>query len=298
MRVDFYQVDVFTIALFKGNPAGVVLNADALTATEMQSIAREVNNSETAFVLKPLDVSHDIRIRYFTPNIEVSGCGHSTLAACYIWARQCGFKKRLVNIKLPFGILPVELLGDGRNKRIFMTQTLPRFKSILSGSKKARLLNALNLTPNDLIRTPVQVVDTGDPKILIPLKNKNLLNNLAPDFGQLVDISVQFDCNGFHLFTLDTQNDITTTYARTFAPAIGVNEDPVAGNGNGHLGAYLIKYQLVKHNNRCFQFVSRQGEDINRSGFAHVIVKIEEGIPTAVKVGGDLRLVFATTIEL
>ncbi|MDN5217046.1 PhzF family phenazine biosynthesis isomerase [Fulvivirgaceae bacterium BMA12] len=298
MRVDFYQVDVFTIALFKGNPAGVVLNADALTAAEMQSIAREVNNPETAFVLKPQDDSHDIRIRYFTPNIEVSGCGHATLAACYVWARQRGFKKRLINLKLPHGILPVELLGDGKNKRVFMTQSLPKFKSVLSGSGKNHLLNALNLTPKDLIRTPVQVVDSEDSKILIPLKDKNLLNNLTPDFGRLVDVSVQFNCNGFHVFTLDNQNDITTTYARTFSPAIGVNEDPVAGSGNGHLGAYLVKYQLIKHNNRCFQFVSRQGEDINRSGFAHVTVKIEDGIPTAVKVGGDVRLVFATTIEL
>ena len=298
MRVDFYQVDVFTIALFKGNPAGVVLNADALTATEMQSIAREVNNPETAFVLKPRDASHDIRIRYFTPNVEVSGCGHSTLAACYVWARQRGFKRRVINLKSSYGIIPVALLGDGKNKRVFMTQTLPKFKSILSGSGKTRLLNALNLRPNDLMRTPVQVVDSEDPKILISLKNRNLLNNLTPDFGQLVDLSVQFNCNGFHLFTLDKQNNITTTYARTFSPAIGVNEDPVAGNGNSHLGAYLIKYQLIKHNNRCFEFVSRQGEDINRSGFAHVTVKIEDGIPTAVKVGGDLRLVFATTIEL
>lgn len=298
MKVDFYQVDVFTIALFKGNPAGVVLNADGLTQSEMQSIAKEVNNSETAFIFKPEDESHDIGLRYFTPNMEVKGCGHATLAACYIWSKQQGFKKREINVKTLSGILPVELVGNGVHKRVFMTQSTPKFENTLVGNRKAQLLKAFHLNSRDLMQAPVQIVGTGDPKILVPLNNREILSNLTPDFGQLIDISVETGCNGFHLFTLDSQNGTIKTSARTFAPAIGVNETAVACSGNGPLGAYLVRYQLVDHNNRRMQFVSMQGEDMNRSGFAYITVKIDNGNPVSVKVGGDLRLVFNTTIEL
>ena len=298
MKVDFYQVDVFTIALFKGNPAGVVLNADGLTETEMQAIAKEVNNSETAFVFKPKDESHDIRIRYFTPNVEVPGCGHATLAACYVWTKQQGFKKRDINVKVSNGILPVELVGNGVNRRIFVTQPSPKFENTLVGNRKAQLLNAFRLNAQDLMKAPVQIVDTGDPKILVPLKDKIVLNNLTPDFDQLIDISIETGCNGFHVFSLDSQNGTIKTYARTFAPAVGVNEAPITSSGNGPLGAYLVRYQLVNHNNRSLQFVSKQGEDMNRSGFAYITVKINNGNPVSVKVGGDLRVVFNATIEL
>lgn len=298
MKVDFYQVDVFTIALFKGNPAGVVLNADGLTETEMQAIAREVNNSETAFVFKPDDESHDLRLRYFTPNVEVPGCGHATLAACYVWARRQGFKKRDIKVKLSGGILPVELVSNSINRRIFLTQSPPKFEHTLVGNRKAKVLNAFRLQVQDLMKAPVQIVDTGDPKILVPLKDKNILNNLTPDFDKLIEISIETGCNGFHVFSLDSQNGTIRTNARTFAPAVGVNEAPITGSGNGPLGAYLVRYQLVNHDNRCLEFVSKQGEDMNRGGFAYVTVKIQNGNPVSVKVGGDLRVVFNTTIEL
>lgn len=298
MKVDFYQVDVFTIALFKGNPAGVVLNADGLTEVEMQAIAREVNNSETAFVLKPANESHDFRIRYFTPNMEVPGCGHATLAASYVWAKRQGFKKREINVSLPAGVMPVELVDNGISRRIFLTQSPPKFGQTLIAKKKAQVLNALRLHANDLMKAPMQIVDTGDPKILVPLKDKNTLNNLTPDFDQLIHLSIETGCNGFHVFSLDNHNSITQAHARTFAPAVGVNEVPITGSGNGPLGAYLVRYQLAAHDNRCLQLVSKQGEDMNRSGFAYVTVKIQNGHPVSVKVGGDLRVVFNTMIEL
>ncbi len=81
-----YQVDSFTDKKFKGNPAGVVLNADGLTHDQMLKIARELNNSETAFVFSPASDDHDVWLRYFTPKTEVPICGHATIAAHYIRA--------------------------------------------------------------------------------------------------------------------------------------------------------------------------------------------------------------------
>lgn len=76
-----YQVDSFTRKKFSGNPAGVVLDADGLSEAQMQAIARELNNSETAFVLAPEADDHDVRVRFFTPTTEVPSCGHATIAA-------------------------------------------------------------------------------------------------------------------------------------------------------------------------------------------------------------------------
>ncbi|WP_363800420.1 PhzF family phenazine biosynthesis isomerase [Lysobacter firmicutimachus] len=90
-----FQVDAFTRRRFAGNPAGVVLDADRLSEAQMLAIARELNNSETAFVLAPRDDSHEVWIRYFTPTVEVPVCGHATVAAHYVRAQVLGARGRL-----------------------------------------------------------------------------------------------------------------------------------------------------------------------------------------------------------
>ena len=105
-----YQVDSFTKELFKGNPAGVVANADGLTREQMQKIARELNNSETAFILLPTDDSYQIELRFFTPTIEVPSCGHATVAAHYVRALENNLESTTVIQKIGAGILPVEII--------------------------------------------------------------------------------------------------------------------------------------------------------------------------------------------
>ena len=83
-----------------------------------------------------------------------------------------------------------------------------------------------------------------------------------------------------------------------FAPAIGILEDPVTGNANGPLGAYLVKHGLVEHDNSLFSFTGAQGEAIGRSGTVDVKVKIENGQPVQVKIGGKAIIVFKTQIEI
>lgn len=90
MKYRLYQVDSFTKEKFCGNPAGVVANADGLTEVEMQNIAREMNNSETAFIFLAQDSSHDVRVRFFTPSCEVPICGHATIAAHYVRVVELG----------------------------------------------------------------------------------------------------------------------------------------------------------------------------------------------------------------
>jgi PhzF family phenazine biosynthesis protein len=114
----------------------------------------------------------------------------------------------------------------------------------------------------------------------------------------LTRISKEIKCNGYFVFTFDTNEKGILTKGRMFAPAIGINEDPVTGNANGPLGAYLIQHKLVTHNEKTFSFRGKQGEAINRPGIIEVDVEIENGLPRKVKIGGRARKVFKTEIEL
>jgi len=125
-----YQIDAFTRERFKGNPAGVVPNADGLTEAQMQTIARELNNSETAFIFSPNAPDHDVRIRFFTPTTEVPSCGHATISAHYVRALENNLPGCTVIQKIGIGILPVEVIREGGDYRIIMTQGRIEFSEI------------------------------------------------------------------------------------------------------------------------------------------------------------------------
>src|SRR5665647_460986 len=110
-----YQIDSFTKERFKGNPAGVVVNADGLNDDQMQMIARELNNSETAFLFSPDDNDCDGVIRYFTPKTEVPTCGHATIAAMYAKAIEENLDSCVLKYKTRIGILPFEIIKDNKN---------------------------------------------------------------------------------------------------------------------------------------------------------------------------------------
>lgn len=293
-----YQVDAFTRAQFKGNPAGVVLDADGLTEAQMQAIARELNNSETAFVLKSDGPDHDLRIRYFTPQIEVPSCGHATIAAHYVRARLLGLKNQTVRHKIKIGILPAEISEIDGDLQVHVQQGSPEFLQILEGNLRQETLAHLGLQASDLLQgLPIQEVSTGHSKVMIPLRSREQLHGLQPDFSGLSEISRQIGCNGFYVFTLDAQPG-SFAHGRMFAPAVGINEDPVTGNASGPLGAYAVRYELAHHNGVTFRFQVKQGEAIGREGTAIVEVAISAGKPVRVKVGGDAVIVFDTELDV
>jgi len=292
-----YQVDSFTNTLFSGNPAGVVLNADGLTDNDMQSIARELNNSETSFFFSPKDDTYDGELRYFTPKIEVPTCGHATIAALYAKAVEEKLGNCKLNIKTKVGILPMEIAMKGNGYYISMTQGEVYISESLRGSLVKELLIALKIRETDLdARCPVQIASTGHSKVMIGIKSRNTLNEMNPDNGKLVDLSEKIKCNGYFVFTFDTNKPNVLTEGRMFAPAIGINEDPVTGNANGPLGAYLIHNKIMKEKNGKLKFVGFQGEKIQRPGSITVEVTVNKGIPEKVKISGEARIVFKTEI--
>ena len=293
-----YQVDAFTQKKFSGNPAGVVLDATGMQNEEMQQIAREFNNSETAFIFPSQNPDFDVRVRFFTPLSEVPICGHATIAAHFIRAITQKPGHQRVYQKTNAGILPVDIVPEGNSYRIVMTQGAVEFGAILSPDVLSTLYCALGITSADIIPgLPIQIISTGHSKIMVPLRNLSRLHSLQPNMDSLKNISRQTGCNGFYAFTLDPDEDIPV-HGRMFAPAIGIPEDPVTGNANGPLGAYLAHYRPKLINHGCLRFLARQGEAIGRSGDILVEITVENDKPQKAQVSGKAVLVFQTEITL
>lgn len=297
--VTVYQVNAFTRARFTGNPAGVVLDASGLSDREMQAIAFELGNSETAFLLPPTGADHDVRIRYFTPKTEVPLCGHATIAAHYTRAVEGRLSPGVVVQRGLAGDLPVVIAERDGDYRVTLTLTPATFESPLSPAEADALLEALGIGRDALLSgAPVQVVAAGHGKVIVGLASREDLFGLAPDMAALTRLSRRIGCNGYHVFTLDTGDASVLTSCRMFAPAIGVPEDPVTGNGNGPLGAYLVKHRLVEHNGRSLQFRSAQGASVGRPGFVTVTVSIENDEPSRVTIGDEAVIVFKAELYL
>ncbi len=294
-----YQIDSFTKVRFKGNPAGVVVNADGLTDAQMQLISRELNNSETAFLFSPDDSECDGVIRYFTPKTEVPTCGHATIAAMYAKALEEDLDSCVLKIKTRIGILPFEIIKGNGDYQVIMTQGKYQFNPAFDDNTIKKLLTALGLDSSDINeKCPIQIASTGHSKVMIGIKSRKKLNHLTPNYNDLTDLSAQIKCNGYFVFTFDSDTKEILTYGRMFAPAIGINEDPVTGNANGPLGGYLVQNKIVDYKNNLFEFNGRQGEKIDRLGVVNVRVEIENDRPSLIQIKGEAAVIFKTEIEI
>lgn len=298
-KYKLYQIDSFTQQKFTGNPAGVITNASGLTTDQMQKIAKELNNSETAFIFPANNSNYDVHVRFFTPTNEVPICGHATIAAHYARANEKHLRSSTVYHKTGAGVLPVDIIKEKEDYKIVMTQGEIEFGDIIEGIIKNDLLTALNLHSDDLLEgCDIQIVSTGHSKVMIGVKNMITLNRIKPDYTALSKLSKAIHCNGYYVFTTSTDGSDTLIHGRMFAPAIGIKEDPVTGNANGPLGAYLVHHNLVQHNNSLFTFKAKQGEAMGRPGIIEVQVYIEDNNPIKVKIAGNAVEVFKTELLL
>jgi len=215
MNIQVFVVNAFTKNKSGGNPAGVVVDGDGLSAADMQHIASEMGLSETAFILS--SVAADYRIRYFTPVSEVDLCGHATIASFALLVQKKSINKNSFTIETKAGILPVRIDGE----KIFLTQNKPQFGQELD---KIEIAQSLHITESDIMTPlPIEIVSTGLKDILIPIKNNEVLQSLQPDFNRIKEISAKHDVVGYHVFTLDIDEG-TDAYCRNFAPLYDINE--------------------------------------------------------------------------
>jgi PhzF family phenazine biosynthesis protein len=297
--IHVFQVDAFTDRRFTGNPAGVVLGADVLADDEMLAIARELNNADTAFVLKPDGDDHDLRVRFFTPRTEASFVGHATVAAHYVLSRRDGTPARLRQ-RQKSGRVDVEVRGQGVDRRIAVRQSPPPLGRELNERERLAVLDALALSSADLDpRCPIQIVGSGSTRLMIGVRGPEQLKTLKPDFNRLNTLSAQLGAAGHFVFTLQSRTAGCLTESRMFCPALGIPEDPVSGNAHGLLGAYLARHGLLPAAvDGRVRFSGAQGQAVQRPGRVDVELELADGVPGAVWIVGQAVLVFETTIEL
>ncbi len=297
--IHVFQVDAFTDRRFTGNPAGVVLGADILADDEMLAIARELNNADTAFVLKADGPDHDLRVRFFTPRTEASFVGHATVAAHYVLSRRDGTPTRLRQRQKSGGV-DVEVRGHGPGRRIAVRQPMPPLGRELNERERLAVLDALALSSADLdTRCPIQIVGSGSTRLMIGVRGPEQLKLLKPDYNRLTTLSAQLGAAGHFVFTLNSRTAGCLTESRMFCPALGIPEDPVSGNAHGLLGAYLARYGLLPEPSEGrSRFAGAQGQSMHRPGRVDVELEQSDGAVGGVWIVGQAVLVFETTIEL
>ena len=189
--VKVYQVDVFTETLFAGNPAGVVLGAEILTEAEMQALARELNNSDSAFVLPPTAEDHDLVLRFFTPKHEAGFVGHATVAA-HVARLAAGLAGAgTLRQKSRSGIQPVTVSGSAENPHVAVTIPPPSCLPPISAEQKGELLDIFGIDTAALDpKCPILVTKRATTRLMIGLRSTELLASLEPDLEALKRMSL------------------------------------------------------------------------------------------------------------
>jgi trans-2,3-dihydro-3-hydroxyanthranilate isomerase len=296
----FTQVDVFTDRPFGGNPLAVFPDAEGLTTEEMQKIAREMNLSETTFVLPPQAAEADFRVRIFTPAAELPFAGHPVVGTHWVLAHlgrvELHEPVTQVRFELDVGVLPADLhVSGGQVERVVMTQGEPVFLAVLEDVTD--LAAGLGLPPEAITETglPVQVVSTGLAQLMVPIRSLAEVQSLnaseidAAALNRACRVVGAEECA--MVFTLETEQPESTVHARMFAPALGVPEDPATGSANGALGAYLVHHRAVPVTEPTTYIVSEQGAEMNRPSTLHIEVDSAGEEVTTVRVGGQVVLV-------
>jgi trans-2,3-dihydro-3-hydroxyanthranilate isomerase len=301
----FIQVDVFTDTPFGGNPLAVFPDAAGLTTEEMQRIAKEMNLSETTFVLPPRASDADFRVRIFTPVRELPFAGHPVVGTHWVLAHlgRVPLREPLtrVTFELGVGALPGDLhVIDGQVARVVMTQDRPTFHALLGDV--ADLASGLGLPPQAITETglPVQVVSTGVPQMMVPIRSLEEVQRL--DAGELNVNALNRVCRALGtecvmVFTFETEQPDATVHVRMFAPLLGVPEDPATGSANGALGAYLVQHAAVPRTEPTVHVISEQGAELSRPSTLYVEVDHVAGRPIAVRVGGQVAPVIEGLIR-
>lgn len=277
----FHIVDVFAEEKYAGNQLAVVTDADTLSGEEMQTLAAEMNYSETTFVTgPPLDGAWPVRI--FTPAEEVPFAGHPTVGtAAVIREHLADGSPDTITLDLAVGDVPVDTRQRDDREIFWMHQQPPEFGETIPREK---LETVLGLEPDDLDdQWPVQVVSTGLPTIIVPLASRTALEAIDLDrtaYDYLVD---DRDAKLVHAVCQEPRDQSNDLAVRMFAPYYDVPEDPATGSANGCLAAYLLRHAVLGSSSVDVRV--EQGYEMGRPSLLS-LVAAESSADIDVEVGG------------
>jgi trans-2,3-dihydro-3-hydroxyanthranilate isomerase len=312
----FIQLDVFTDRAFCGNPLAVFPDAAGLSDEQMQQIAREMNLSETVFVVPSEKEEVLRRLRIFTPSSELPFAGHPVVGTWNCLAREGivpppenGNGWVRIKHEVGIGILPVDIeFKDGAPERVVMTQGKFEIRGeIDDGQDQADIARALGLAREDLDESlPIQAVSTGNTMLLVPVRSLADLGHCRVNLPMLSEIYQRGDSfgggTGCYAFTRETIETGEISGARAHARFFvgqNIGEDPATGSAAGPLGGYLVHHGAagVDPVDGVYKFVIEQGDFINRPSRIGLEVRGEQGKVEEVRVGGTSVVVARGVLE-
>jgi trans-2,3-dihydro-3-hydroxyanthranilate isomerase len=294
----YLHYDVFTGTPLSGNQLAVLPDARGLDAGTMQAIAREMNFSETTFVLPAEQAGTDARVRIFTPGGELPMAGHPTIGTTFALVREGRIAPHAASIVLGLGVGPTPVTLEWRQDVLvcaWMRQGRPAFGEVLSSGAVARALSldASDAGPSGL---PCQVVSCGVPFVMVPLASR-----AAVDRAELERAAWRAACANaglgeqkVFLFAIETGAVPLSAYSRMFAPVLGVAEDPGTGSASGPLGAYLVEHGVST--GATHTLLSCQGVRMHRPCEIHIRITGTPGRIDEVLVGGGAVCVGAGSL--
>ena len=276
----YVVADVFTDTPLTGNQLAVFTDARGLDDATMQALAREMNFSETVFVL-PAEGNGDARVRIFTPALELPFAGHPTLGTAFVLAAPL----QLLEIKLEtgVGVVPVRLEREHDRIRFgWMSQPLPSAEPY---ADEDELLSALAIDASEL---PVELYDNGIQHVYVALRSEAEVAGLRPDFGRLAELPGAVGVNCF-------AGNGTRWKTRMFAPGGGVPEDPATGSAAGPLALHLARHGRIAFGE---EIEISQGAELKRpstlyarvEGSPERVERIEVGGSAVIVARGEFRL--------
>jgi trans-2,3-dihydro-3-hydroxyanthranilate isomerase len=270
--MDYVIVDVFTDTPLQGNALAVFTDGRGVPAERMQQIAREMNLSETAFVL-PAEAGGDARVRIFTPLTELSFAGHPTLGTAWVLAEQAG--REVIRLETGAGLVPVAFQRrDGRIAAGRMRQPIPTWEPYRRADE---LLAALRVESS---RLPIEVYRNGPQHVYVALESEQAVAALEPDLGALTRMpGVEANCFA---------GSGTRWRTRMFAPGDGVPEDPATGSAAGPLAVHLARHGRIPFGQ---EIEIRQGAEIGRPSTLYARVEGDGDRVDRVEVAGSAVVV-------
>jgi PhzF family phenazine biosynthesis protein len=276
----FKQVDVFTSVRFSGNPVAVVLHADTLSTEQMQKIANWTNLSETTFVVPTSDPGADYHVRIFTPGAELPFAGHPTIGTAHALMEAGLIKAKEGVLVQQCGVGLVKLsVAHREDGARWISFDLPEPKITVLNAAEVQELEAILGTSLKDGPTPC-LVDVGARWVVVQLASAQGVLQARPDLQRMKEQDLSGRHTGVVIFGEHEKNAQGRIEVRAFAPAHGIDEDPVCGSGNGCVGAYLLHTGQTGHFGK--DFLATQGEAIGRAGIIRLVLN-----GNAIQVGGN-----------
>ncbi len=281
-RLPFSQVDVFTSKPFEGNSLAVFADGRGLNDDQMQTIAREMNLSETTFIL-PRDPATEkdrgVRVRIFTVQEELPFAGHPTLGTAFQLRGSSRAKE--VALELNVGRVPVQFTEAARQP-VFgeMTQLDPKFGEI---HDREAVVRACGLLDGDIDPSlPIQTVSTGVPFTIVPLRGLEVARRLQVDARGSAEYLSRSEGKFFYFVTRETIDSAAQLHARMMFYG---SEDPATGSAAGCTAAWMVKHVVAQPDE---QVLIEQGIEILRPSRIFVRASREDDQVVNVRVGGNV----------